>query len=567
MKNMRRIFLTAAWCLVSLMLSAQERTDAEMATIARKQMATVMSSNHNGAKGLATSRTEKKLVEGRIALYNVENAGMVFVSTDSRFPEVLGYTLGVQNGIETMPCCLKAWISDINMQMEAVSEFSDVQDKARASRADAPEYVRGVVIEPLVTTKWGQDYPYNSLTPEHNGKNAVTGCVATAFAQILNYNKYPTEVDFAGSYSLGENLSMVGLVNSTYQWDQFKDVYDKDCTPEDAELIGTLMRDCGYACDMNYSAGSSGAHEYSLFNPLVKYYKYPKESVKYIRRELYSDVEWYNIVVNELSHNTPILYTGGGDSGGHAFVVHGIDREGRVYVNWGWNGSYDGYYSMDLMNPGGSKFNLQQGIIIGIRKEAIASDALQSAFWGTVLLNKGDKGELLLTTDGSVYNMAPAKFDGKIDLVLEDVANPSTKLRYTVRKTSGLGGKPIERFYGFQISVPVNVASQKGIAGNLVADATYKLYLESQSAEQKEADENLYSRVRSNGAPYFLVKFDGTNLVLQSEGIDNLITDDVMTVTTNAPKASSAAYNLSGQMVNEANYHGIIIRNGKKYIK
>lgn len=558
--------MTAAWCLVSFVLSAQERTDAEMATIARKQMATVMSSNHNGAKGLATSRTEKKLVEGRIALYNVENAGMVFVSTDSRFPEVLGYTLGVQNGTETMPCCLKAWISDINMQMEAVSESADVQDKALASRADAPEYVRGVVIEPLVTTKWGQDYPYNSLTPEHNGKNAVTGCVATAFAQILNYNKYPAEVDFAGSYSLGEGLSKVGLVNSTYQWDQFKDVYERDCTQEDAELIGTLLRDCGYACDMNYSAGSSGAYEHSLLNPLVKYYKYPKESVKYIRRELYSDAEWYNIVVSELAHNTPILYTGAGDSGGHAFVVHGIDSEGRVCVNWGWTGSYDGYYSMDLMNPGSSKFNVGQAAIIGIRKDAIATDVIQSAFKGSLIVTTSDKGELLLTSDGYIYNESPAKFNGKIDLVLEDAANPSTKLRNTVRKTSGIGGKPIDGFYGFQISVPVNVATQKGIAGNLVADATYKLYLESQSSEQQEMDDNLWSRVRNNGAPYFLVKYDGTNLVLLSEGIDNLVTDGVRTVTNVAPKISSATYNLSGQKVNGDSYRGIVIRNGKKYI-
>lgn len=40
--------------------------------------------------------------------------------------------------------------------------------------------------------KWGQDSPYNNYCPTKDGKKTVTGCVATAVAQLMSIYEYPT---------------------------------------------------------------------------------------------------------------------------------------------------------------------------------------------------------------------------------------------------------------------------------------------------------------------------------------------------------------------------------------
>ncbi len=49
---------------------------------------------------------------------------------------------------------------------------------------------------------------------------------------------------------------------------------------------------------------------------------------------------------------------------GHAFVCDGYQTGNYYHFNWGWSGSYDGYFYTDNLSPGGSNFNLAQEVII-----------------------------------------------------------------------------------------------------------------------------------------------------------------------------------------------------------
>ena len=85
-----------------------------------------------------------------------------------------------------------------------------------------------------------------------------------------------------------------------------------------------------------------------------------------------------DIVFMELSENGPVYY-GGADMtmGGHAFVLHGYDSTGMVYVNWGWSGDDDGYYDISLLNPSYYKFRYYQDMIGGIssqKKDLLAKE-------------------------------------------------------------------------------------------------------------------------------------------------------------------------------------------------
>ena len=78
------------------------------------------------------------------------------------------------------------------------------------------------------------------------------------------------------------------------------------------------------------------------------------------------------LVYGELNARRPIYYTGvDNNAGGHAFVLCGYDTQGRVWVNWGWDGNDDGYYNIALLNPGTLAFSSRQDMIIGISPKKV----------------------------------------------------------------------------------------------------------------------------------------------------------------------------------------------------
>ena len=73
-----------------------------------------------------------------------------------------------------------------------------------------------------------------------------------------------------------------------------------------------------------------------------------------------------NLIYNELSMGRPVFYAGNSPTfGGHAFVIDGYDSTGRVHINWGWRGSDDGYYDIDL-TEGENNYSKNQSMVIGI---------------------------------------------------------------------------------------------------------------------------------------------------------------------------------------------------------
>lgn len=146
-------------------------------------------------------------------------------------------------------------------------------------------------------------------------------------------------------------------------------------TNEQALAVATLMRDCAVASNMEYGGsaeGGSGAFSQDAAVGMRTYFGFANatcvERDNYYGTKYYSDAEWMDMVYTELNENGP-LYYGGADSynGGHAFVIHGYDSNGKVYVNWGWSGDDDGYYDISLLNPSYYEFSIGQDMITGIK--------------------------------------------------------------------------------------------------------------------------------------------------------------------------------------------------------
>lgn len=299
--------------------------------------------------------------------FNLEQ-GYVIVSGDDEMTELVGYA---ENGFfdaENVPPQMQLWLDGYAEYVAAVQS-----GKAKARKillSDSPS----VVVEPLVTTKWNQDAPFNNFAPEYtddnnNTQRCATGCAATAMAQIMKFHNWPEQG--VGHYSY-EHQSF-GTISSNfsehvYDWTNMIDRYNNgEYSNVQADAVALLMKDCGVSLNMNYGP-VSGASIYSYTPAFKNYFHYSSRTVN---RSGCETAEFTKIITDELQEGRPIIYCGTGEDGGHAFVVDGYDTNYFLHVNWGWGGYSDGYFDMNYMDPtglgiggGSGAFKWNQGIVL-----------------------------------------------------------------------------------------------------------------------------------------------------------------------------------------------------------
>lgn len=299
--------------------------------------------------------------------FNLEQ-GYVIVSGDDEMTELVGYA---ENGFfdaENVPPQMQLWLDGYAEYVAAVQS-----GKAKARKillSDSPS----VVVEPLVTTKWNQDAPFNNFAPEYtddnnNTQRCATGCAATAMAQIMKFHNWPEQGVGYHSY---EHQSF-GTISSNfsehvYDWSNMIDRYNNgEYSNVQADAVALLMKDCGVSLNMNYGP-ESGASIYSYTPAFKNYFRYSSRTVN---RSGCETAEFTKIITDELQEGRPIIYCGTGEDGGHAFVVDGYDTNYFLHVNWGWGGYSDGYFDMNYMDPtglgiggGSGAFKWNQGIVL-----------------------------------------------------------------------------------------------------------------------------------------------------------------------------------------------------------
>ena len=356
---MKRSLLTTLVCLFSILLTVAAPVDEQSArqsafSFLRGKMPVTRGVNMN------LTRAVTGVADGDDAGFYVFNADNAFVviSADDELPAVLGYG---DNGVfdkDDAPDGLK----------ELLTCYQYVVRNSRTT-------TRGVVashdaIKPLIKTKWNQSAPYNLLCPydTKNDATSVTGCVATATAQIMNYFQWP----------------------ATYAWDNMKNEYEKDDSSDAAYAVAQLMKDIGDALEMNYSANGSSSSTSDACEALRGVFSYAY-STEYVERMNYTAEEWDELMYSNLVDGKPLIYRGSmvdltqedgkweGAMTGHAFVVDGYDTDGLYHINWGWGGSADGYFLLSILNPasqgiggasGSGGYSLSQAAIVNIAKAA-----------------------------------------------------------------------------------------------------------------------------------------------------------------------------------------------------
>ncbi len=340
--------------------------------------------NNNGARSAGLTEVAVSAGFSNVYVFTTENS-FVLMAADDRVQPILGYSLTGRFNVEDMPANKRAWIQEysdairyaIDNQLRASSE---VTQQWRDLAEGNPNVDRATtVVAPLIQTHWSQGSPYNMLCPG----GSVTGCVATAMAQIMKYWNYPEHGIGSHTYThstYGE-LS-ADFQSTTYDWNNMINTYDYSSTNTQKMAVATLMYHCGVSVNMNYSPSSSSAGSAIVAEALKTYFNYSTEMAYHARSE-YSDNVWISMLKADLNLNRPIWYNGRGSGGGHAFVFDGYNSNNYFHVNWGWGGYCDEYYVISNLNPGpggiGSGdngiYNEDQGAVLGIRPSECTADA------------------------------------------------------------------------------------------------------------------------------------------------------------------------------------------------
>lgn len=333
-----------------------------------------------------------------------QQPGFVIVAGDDAVIPVLGYSLDNDfAGTKAVSPEVQYWLNGYADQIREVQhrqlKATNIVQNAWAQLLQAPATTGRVAekatgVSPMLSTKWDQlpyyneDCPATPNSPYNPSQHAPTGCVATAMAQIMKYWETPATTG-TGSHSyssstVGGTLS-ANFGNTTYDWTDMPNKLTSNSTNTEVDAVATLMYHCGVAVEMDYDTTESGAYVINYGNAnnfacsqnaLPAYFGY-SSAIKGYQRSQFDDSTWIAMLKYELNHGRPILYTGYGSVGGHAFDFDGYNDNGEFHINWGWGGLSNGYFTVDNLSPsalgqgaGAGNFNSGQEALIMIEPDA-----------------------------------------------------------------------------------------------------------------------------------------------------------------------------------------------------
>lgn len=371
--------------MMSLASFAGPRSFQQAKEIALRQAAQLGISMDEASSAKAKSKRVKS-VSGEVPAYyvfpNGEGKGFTVVSGDDRLPEVVGYSDKGTYDEENLP---SNYVGFMKAYEEMVGQLDNGDSRASASIAEAKAlrssgYQQPIVAPLLGSIQWNQIIPYNKMCPMYNSTNrSVTGCVATAMAQVMMYYQYPKilQADIPAYVTRTKYLSIPQInKGERYDWNnmlpQYASYEPLNYTDAQAAAVAKLLYHCGVACEMDYGP-SSGANVTPGI--LSTYFGYDSDLMQDLNRDVFTLAEWSQIMDKELTAKRPILYSGQSSDGGHEFVCDGSDGNGLYHINWGWGGYQDGYFDVTILNPdkGGAGsgsapdgYNQSCSMIIGI---------------------------------------------------------------------------------------------------------------------------------------------------------------------------------------------------------
>lgn len=498
-----------------------------------------------------------------------EDRQFVILSASDRMRPVIGYGDG---NIEAESLATETpentnFLSWMKMVQRA-TEY--LESHPEAALTEAQRSTTTTPISPLLgNIRWDQGEPFNNLCPTYTEQGvtsrSVTGCVATAMAQCVYYHRYPAQGQ-GGTYRYQDPNSgdyrAVNFSTQSYNYDLMFDQYTGRQSAAQIQEVARLSYHCGVMVNMAYGA-SSGASELRIRRGLVENLDYDP-LCQTLYRAYYSFDEWNALMQEELAQKRPVIYCGtametiGGEGPvGHCFVIDGINSQGLYHVNWGWNGSFDGYYDICVLNPEGVStgavmsydgFSYYQTALVQLAprgevrngryiSEVLASEGISIS--GTSFTN----GSPIKVSLGYLYNTSTDSISGDVGMawVRNGRTVVHTKFANSRISLSGLSadGEISADLFSRRIHLPSNIASGK-----------YQVYLTFTPNYGTFKDSTAYIRMVALSQSYLDCEVSGTNFSFDLKTYNpNLTVTDWSHASDTLPAATNVT--ITCQVTNE----------------
>lgn len=309
-------------------------------------------------------------------VFTYEKGGFVIVAADDAVTPILGYSTTSTFDKNSIPINAQDWIGSYTGQISEIinkridnSQTLVLWNKIRHNHFSTNRDA----VTPLCSSTWNQDCYYNDKCPSDVKATSTcghvyVGCVATAMSQIMKFWNYPTHGNGTHTYTHPTYGTLsADFGSTTYNWANME-----DNVTSNNDDVATLMFQCGVSVEMNYGVDGSGAFSSDVPSALVNYFSY-SPTAEILTYSNFTNSNWIMMLKGELNAQRPIYYSGDNGAEGHAFVCDGYDSNDMFHFNWGWSGSFDGYFAIGALNPNASsKFNLNNQAIVRIHPPSSA---------------------------------------------------------------------------------------------------------------------------------------------------------------------------------------------------
>jgi hypothetical protein len=400
------VILVLGLFFISSDLSAGSVSVSDAQTVALNFYHIVSSSNATNAT-LTYSRADAGAVVAFYVFDISPQKGFVIVAGDDNVTPILAYSTENFFHPDFGHSAINHWMhkTAFNIQMAllnhatADARISGLWAIYRHSGSTSNQ--RSTAVSPLCATFWDQEntisspppYIYNQFCPNNNAdhQRCVTGCVATAMAQVMKYWNYPAQGIGSQTYiddTVHGFTNDYGTITSnfgshTYRWSLMPNIFTGGETPAQDSSVSVLMYDCAVSVGMDFgddNQGGSGANallSYELLTQgdslsseqaFVKFFSYDPDTIRGVYEANFSAAAWTALIKHEIDLRRPVIYEGNDTvQGGHAWVCDGYDSRDFLHMNWGWSGASNGYFAINNLTTSGN-FNpiLEDDALIGI---------------------------------------------------------------------------------------------------------------------------------------------------------------------------------------------------------
>jgi len=316
-------------------------------------------------------------------IFFLNPTGYIVVPANNNLPPIIAYSFENEFGdiseenilLQLLKVDISSRIHYIDLISENIIKNRHEQWQKYSSLVNINQQNLVTTVGPLLDTKWSQNAPYNNFCPIDldSGNRSVAGCPAVAMAQILNYHRTTQNIQFNDEddyyHNYAGNRYKVDDDFEEYDFPSFTELnnylvslqynYENEIPLTDNDKA-SLNFACGVAAEQVYNPAGSGT--FGVNQAYQAYQRFYFEDVELLTEG--SDV--YNRLQSNILEGFPahIAVVNEDWNSGHNMVVDGYDNEGYFHINFGWGGSYNGWYMLPEEIP--FELTVLEGIIVDI---------------------------------------------------------------------------------------------------------------------------------------------------------------------------------------------------------